>query len=147
MLQKILKYSPFKLPIYHNFMQTTSATKTYDLKIRTAQFAKDVRALVRSIPINITNYDDIKQVLRSSGSIGANYREADEGVSKRDFANRIKICRKESKETCYWLELIADGLSDPLKARCLALAKEGNEFVLIFNAIVRKTGFEHLAKK
>src|SRR3989338_957962 len=71
MLQKILKYSPFKLPIYHYVMQTTSATKTYDLKIRTAQFAKDVRALVRSIPINITNYDDIKQVLRSSGSIGA----------------------------------------------------------------------------
>ena len=128
-------------------MQEIPPKKTFDLKKRTTLFGKNVRAFARSIPISIINADDIKQLLRSSGSVGANYREADEAVSRRDFANIIKICRKESKESCHWLELLSDGLSESLKIRCRELWKEANEFVLIFNAIVRRTGFEHLAKK
>ena len=70
--------------------------------------------------------------------------EADEALSKKDFANRIKICRKESKESMYWLELLGGNLSEDLEKERLLLLQEAKEFVLIFNAIVRKTGFEHL---
>lgn len=76
------------------------------LKNRTLQYAKDVRKYLRSVPKDIINLEDIKQCTKASGSIGANYREANESLSKKDFLMRIKISRKESKETVYWLSLI-----------------------------------------
>ena len=75
-------------------------TKQYDLEDRSFTFAKDVRTLVKRIPKTVANIQDAKQLVRASGSVGANYIEANESLSKKDFLMRIKICRKEAKESC-----------------------------------------------
>ncbi len=74
-------------------------SKQYDLEDRTLKFAKNVRALVKKLRKTVGNIEDGKQLVRSSGSVGANYIEANEALSKKDFILRIKICRKESKES------------------------------------------------
>lgn len=79
--------------------ESTQNSKRYDLEDRTLAFAKRVRSFVKSLPNSLANIEDGKQVVRSSGSVGANYIEANESLSKKDFALRIKICRKEAKET------------------------------------------------
>ena len=71
----------------------------YDLEERTYQFAKDVRLFVKTLPKTVANIEDGKQVIKASGSVGANYIEANESLSKKDFKMRIKICRKEANET------------------------------------------------
>ena len=81
-------------------------TKQYDLEDRTLTLAKRVRKFIKGLPKTISNFEDGKQLVRSSGSIGANYIEANESLSKKDFLMRIKICRKEAKESRYWLDLI-----------------------------------------
>lgn len=78
--------------------------KQYDLEERTLQFAKRVIALVNRMPKTLPNIEIGRQLVRSSGSVGSNYIEANESLSKKDFVVRIKICRKESKESRYWLE-------------------------------------------
>ena len=78
----------------------------YDLEERTFLFAKNVRSFVRKLPKIITNIEDGKQLINASGSVGANYIEANESFSKKDFVFRIKICRKEAKESRYWLRLV-----------------------------------------
>ena len=78
-------------------------SKPYDLEERTLAFAKAVRAFVKDLPNNLANMEDGKQLVRSSGSVGANYIEANESLGKKDFKMRIKICRKEAKESRYWL--------------------------------------------
>jgi four helix bundle protein len=80
----------------------------YDLEERTFQFAKAVRIFVKILPKTIANIEDGKQLVKASGSVGANYREANESLSKKDFVMRIKICRKEAKESAYWLRLIKE---------------------------------------
>ena len=80
--------------------------KRYDLEQRTETFAKNIREFVKSIENRQINYADIMQLLRSSGSVGANYIEANEALSRKDFVHRIKICRKEAKESQYWLRLL-----------------------------------------
>ena len=80
-------------------MTKTEKTKRYDLEERTLEFAKRVRKYVRQLPKTTSNGEDGKQVIRSSGSVGGNYIEANEALSKKDFSMRIKICRKESKES------------------------------------------------
>ena len=87
-------------------MSKTQNPKQYDLEDRTLAFAKRVRAFVKRIPRTIANIEDGKQLIKSSGSVGANYREANESLSKKDFALRLKISRKEAKESAYWLKLI-----------------------------------------
>ena len=110
----------------------------YDLEDRTLTFAKDVRKLIKQIPKHLENYDDLKQLIRSSGSIGANYREANEALSKRDFIMRAKIFRKEAKETVYWLQLLS--IEDQaLKTVQIALIKEATELMKIFGAIITKS--------
>jgi len=74
----------------------------YDLEKRTFQFAKNVRLFIKTLQKTIANIEDIKQ----SGSVGSNYIEANEALSKKDFVMRIKICRKEAKESAYFLSLI-----------------------------------------
>jgi len=76
-------------------------SKRYDLEDRTLAFAKAVRSLAKKIPRTIGNIKDGKQLVRASGSVGANYIEANEALSKKDFRMRIKICRKEAKESRY----------------------------------------------
>ncbi len=75
--------------------------KRFDLEGRTLTFAKDVRSLLKRVPVTMAAREDGSQLLRASGSVGANYIEANESLSKRDFLMRIKICRKEAKECGY----------------------------------------------
>jgi four helix bundle protein len=114
-------------------------TKQYDLEDRTFTFAKNVRAFARQIPRTIANIEDTKQVVRSSGSIGANYIEANESLSKRDFLMRIKICRKEAKESRYWLRLIEAGDDATVEKYRDDLLQEATELTNIFGAILRKS--------
>jgi four helix bundle protein len=96
----------------------------FDLEDRTFQFARDVRAFVRLVPRTLGNREDVLQLVRSSGSVGANYIEANEGLSRKDFLMRIKICRKEAKESAYWLRLLFTGARADLDARKDALVQE-----------------------
>ena len=82
-------------------MTETPGQPQYDLEDRTYEFARSVRAFVKRLPRTICNTEDVKQVVRASGSVGANYIEANEALSKKDFRMRIRISRKESKETRY----------------------------------------------
>ena len=116
-----------------------SATGQYDLEDRTFAFASDVRAFVKRIPKTLANLEDTKQVVRASGSVGANYIEANESLSKKDFVMRIRICRKEAKESRYWLRLIETG-DDPALKKCRNdLVQEATELTSIFGAILRKS--------
>ncbi|MCB0731652.1 MAG: four helix bundle protein [Ignavibacteriae bacterium] len=110
----------------------------YDLEDRTFKFAKDCRLFIKTLPITIANKEDSKQLIRASGSIGANYREANEALSKKDFLMRIKISRKESKESEYWLSLIneTNNLNDDKAAR---LIQEVIELKKILSAIIEKS--------
>ncbi len=76
-------------------------SKQYDMEDRTLEFARMVRVIVKKLSRTIGNIEDGKQVVRSSGSVGANYIEANESLSKKDFVMRIKICHKEAKESRY----------------------------------------------
>jgi four helix bundle protein len=114
-------------------------TKQYDLEDRSFTFAKDVRTLVKQIPKTVANIQDAKQLVRASGSVGANYIEANESLSKKDFLMRIKICRKEAKESCFWLRLIDAGDDATVERDRLDLIKEATELTSIFGAIFRKS--------
>ena len=114
-------------------------SKQYDLEARAFVFAKDVRAFVKELPDTIANIEDKKQLVRASGSVGANYIEANEALSKKDFLMRIKICRKESKEGRYWLQLL-DINNNPKHEQCRGeLVQEATELMNIFGAILRKS--------
>lgn len=90
------------------------------------------------IPFSIANREDSKQLIRSSGSIGANYIEASEAMSKKDAIRILKICRKESKESHFWLRLINTGNNQKLEEQRCALSSEAQQFLFIFSAIVSK---------
>ncbi|UCD77956.1 MAG: four helix bundle protein [Desulfobacterales bacterium] len=96
-------------------MTKNQNSKRYDLEDRTLEFAKNVRAFVKKLPKTIANIEDCKQLIKASGSVGANYLEANESSSKKDFRMRIKICRKEAKESRYWLRLVDANNNDALK--------------------------------
>jgi len=113
-------------------------TKQYDLEDRTLNFAKRVRKFIKGLPKTISNLEDGKQLVKSSGSIGANYIEANESLSKKDFIMRIKICRKEAKESRYWLDLIDTQDNQNQETERKALTKETIELTNIFGSIVRK---------
>ncbi|MBI3952597.1 MAG: four helix bundle protein [Candidatus Doudnabacteria bacterium] len=112
--------------------------KNYDLEERTYKFAADCRKLIKKISRTISNIEDCKQLTKSSGSIPANYIEANEALSKKDFVMRIKICRKESKESILWLRLF--DLEDPtLDKERNRLKQEATELMKIFGSILRKS--------
>jgi four helix bundle protein len=113
--------------------------KTFDLELRTEEFARRCRAFIRTLVKDICNIEDGKQLTRSSGSVGANYIEANESLSKKDFILRIKICRKESKESRYWLKLINTENNPTLTTERLALIQEATEIMKIFGAILIKS--------
>ena len=115
-------------------------SKQYDLEDRTLAFARDVRTLVKELQRTMANLEDGKQLIRASGSVGANYIEANEALSKKDFLMRIKICRKESKESRYWLRLVETSDDREHEARREKLVQEATELMNIFGSIVRKTG-------
>lgn len=111
----------------------------YDLEERAYVFAKRVRRFVPQMPKTVSNFEDIKQLIRSSGSIGANYIEANEAMSKKDFIVRIRIAKKEAKETIYWLRLIDSGQSESLEKERLLLIQESKELMLILGSILQKS--------
>jgi four helix bundle protein len=114
-------------------------SRQYDLEDRTFAFARDVRAFVKRLTRTIANIEDGRQLIKASGSVGANYIEANEALSKKDFPMRVRICRKESKESRYWLRLV-DTCEDPKQETGRQeLAQEATELMNIFGVIVRKS--------
>ena len=112
-------------------------SKRFDLEDRTFAFAKACRSFVRTLTKTLGNVEDARQLVRASGSVGANYIEANEALSKKDFVLRIKICRKEAKESRYWLRLLE--ATDRIRVERDSLVQEAQELMNIFGAIVRKT--------
>jgi four helix bundle protein len=120
-------------------MTKTQNPKQYDLEDRTLDFAKEVRQFIKKIPKTISNIEDGKQLVRSSGSVGANYIEANESLSKKDFKMRVKISRKESKESRYWLRLIDVNSNIELDKERKKLIQEATELMKIFGSILENT--------
>jgi four helix bundle protein len=117
-----------------------SATTKHALEERTKRFALCVIEFVTSLPRSRTAEVLGRQLLRSGTSIGANYREANRGVSRPDFANKIGIVQKEAAETQYWIELFLEsGISGQLPAQ--RLHKESSELLAIFTSIGKKLKF------
>ncbi len=113
-------------------------SKPYNLEERTFLFAKNVRDLIYKIPGSLANTEDGKQVIRSSGSVAANYIEANEHLSGKDFDYRIKICRKEAKESHLWLNLLNTPHNKNYKEILNQLTNEAEELKKIFSSIVQK---------
>ena len=111
----------------------------YDLEERTFQFAKNVRLLLKYVDKTLANIEDGKQLIRSSGSIGANYIEANESLSKKDIQMRIKICRKEAKESAFWIRLLTETNENKYDGLLAGLLQEANELKKIFSAILQKS--------
>jgi four helix bundle protein len=110
--------------------------KHYDLEERTYLFARRVNEYVKKLPKTTPDIEIGRQLVKSSGSVGANYIEANESLSKKDFRMRIKICKKESKESRYWLRL-----SEPKEeGQCEkeGLISETIELMKIFGSILEK---------
>ncbi len=114
---------------------TETQKKPYDLEERTFMFAKHAIRYFKELPRSVSSIEIAKQGIRSSGSVGANFIEANEALSRKDFLMRVKICRKEAKETIYWLKL-----SEPAteKERTVLL-QEASELMKIFGAIIEKS--------
>ena len=118
-------------------MIETQNSKKYDLGERTLKFAKRVIAYVNKLPKTLANTETGRQLIKASGSVGANYLEAEESLSRKDFVMRIKISRKESKESRYWLSL-----TEPKEGHGRgkeALIQESTELMKIFGSIVEKS--------
>jgi four helix bundle protein len=111
--------------------------KPFDLENRTFEFAQASRIFIKRLPRTISNIEDVRQFVRASGSVGANYIEANEAIGKKDFLMKIKTCRREAKESRYWLRLIETG--SVLAKERDELAAEATELMNIFGAIVRKS--------
>lgn len=114
-----------------------TTSKRYDLEERTFNFSREVIQFVKLIPRTPANNEISRQVIRSSSSIGANYIEANESLGKKDLAMRMRICRKETKETTYWLRLLE--INDMvLNEKRQSLISETQELTRIFGAIIEK---------
>lgn len=112
--------------------------KPYDLEERTYQFARSCREFVKKLPRTICNIEDGKQLVRSSGSVAANYIEANESISRKDFALRVKIARKEAKESRLWLRLCEIGEKGASKEEQQILIAEAVELGKILGSILEK---------
>ncbi len=120
-------------------MSETKNSKQYDLEDRTLEFARNIRSFIRKLPKTISVIEDSKQLIRSSGSVGANYIEANESLSKKDFALRLKISRKEAKESRYWLRLLLSNINPEHMKDCLSLIDESEQLLKILTAILKTT--------
>lgn len=118
-------------------MTETIISKPNDLEERTIKYARDVIAFVGLCPKTLVNAELIKQIVRSLGSVGANYIEARESLGKKDQTMRIRICRKEVKESRYWLQLFEVN-GQVVEDKRKTLIPESSELLKIFTAIVEK---------
>ena len=119
-------------------IKSQKTNKKYDLEDRTLIFSKEVIRLCKKIPKETINYKLVDQLIRSATSIGANYREANDALGKKAFLHRLRISRKEAKETIYWLELL---IENNLKYENLInnLLSEAIELRNILSAIITKS--------
>jgi len=111
----------------------------YDLEERTQKFASNNRKFIKLLPRTICNIEDGKQLARSSGSIAANYIEANESLSKKDYYFRVKVCRKEAKESKLWLTICDTNGNKELEETRKTLVKEAMELTRIFGSIVDRS--------
>ena len=112
-------------------------SKHYDLEERTFIFAKRVNEYVNKLPRTISNIENGKQLVRAAGSVGANYIEANEALGKKDFMMRIKISKKEAKESCFWIRLTQP--NKEMLSEKDVLLKESTELMKIFGSILEKS--------
>jgi len=124
----------------NQILKLENQDKVYDLEERTALFAERVRNFCLKLPKNAADAVYIPQLLRAGSSPGANYIEANESIGDKDFKMKIKTCRRESKESGYWRRLIITDGSQEQENERVYLRQEAKEFVLIFNAILKKRG-------
>ena len=113
-------------------------SQPYGLEDRTFRFAKAIRPFVKRLPNTIGHQEDVRQLIRSSGSVAANFIEAVEALSKKDYVYRIKICRKEAKGSGLWLRLLSAEEAALLTAERDELANESTELMNIFASISRR---------
>jgi four helix bundle protein len=113
--------------------------KPYDLGERTYLFAKNVRLLIKALPRTTGNIEDTKQLVRASGSVGANYIEANEGLGKKDFQMHVRISRKEAKESRLFLRLLDLDSTPDMESTRASLIDESSQLIKIFTAILAKT--------
>lgn len=114
------------------------AEKPRDLEERTAEFAQAVRLFVRKLPRTVANIEDVRQVVRASGSVAANCIEANEALGKKDCVMKFRISRKEAKESQLWLRLLNVGEDAVLAEQRVRLRQEALELKLIFTSIIKK---------
>lgn len=119
-------------------MSEIQNSKIYDLEERTFKFAKRCRIFIKRTPRTIGNLEDCKQLVRSSGSVHANFIEANESLSRKDFYHRAKICRKEVKESRSWLNLVDTGGDESLEKERKELVQEATELMKIFGSMIDK---------
>ena len=112
--------------------------KKYDLEERTSKFSGNVIRFCKTIKQDVISKPIISQLVRSGTSVGANYCEADNASTKKDFTYKISICRKEAKETTYWLQMIVTAVPS-LNDLVSPMSKEAHELNLIFSAIAKKS--------
>lgn len=117
---------------------TNDQNRKYDLEERTTKFSKEIIDFTKKLPQNLITKPIITQLVRAGTSIGVNYMEADEANSRKDFINKIVISKKETKETKYWLRLIAHTLPE-FNPEARNLWKEAQELNLILAAIIRSS--------
>jgi len=117
---------------------TNGKKEKYDLEERTAIFTESVIVFTKLIQRNPINDPLINQLVKAGTSIGANYCEADNAESRKDFIHKIGICKKEAKETRYWIRIIAKA-NEELSVKARPLWQEATELLFIFNAIINKT--------
>lgn len=113
--------------------------KPYDLEERTYEFARDIRDFIRLLPKTLSNREDAIQLVRSSGQLGACYIEANDALSKKDFLASIKLCRKEAKESRYWLALFDTEEDDEASEERERMIEEAQALTNIFGAILRNS--------
>ena len=114
-------------------------SRQFDLEERTYQFAKNVRIFVRELPRTLVNEEDVRQLVKASGSVGANYIEASDSLGNKDFVLHIKIARKEAKESRFWRRLLDTGARETLDRTRDALIQEATEYMNINGSIARKS--------
>ncbi|HAB54294.1 MAG TPA: four helix bundle protein [Ignavibacteriales bacterium] len=128
-------------------MSEDSSKKIYDLEERCFQFAKGIAFFCKKLPMDIVNREYIKQLVRSSSSVGANYIEANECLGEKDFLMRLRISRKEAKETSFWLRLITETNNETFKEEGTRFNNESNELKKIFSSIIYKKTKSDTAKE
>lgn len=122
-----------------NESENTNTNKYRELEERTFKFAERMRDFIKQLPRTISNIEYSKQGVRSSGSQAANYIEANEALSRKDFIHRVRICRKEAKETCLWLRLLETDGSEKLESDRNLLTDEAVVLRKIFSSILDKS--------